>query len=64
MKTKMLKTGTTRSRRDGIHAFCITTDEEARDYLPHKHAAANDTVIENVASLPVKVSGIYRRLTS
>ena len=52
------------ARRDGIHAFCITIDEEARDYLPHMYGAANYTVIDNVASLPVKVSDIYRRLTT
>jgi nitric oxide reductase NorD protein len=52
------------ARRDGIHSFCITIDEEARDYLPHMYGAANYTVIDNVASLPVKVSEIYRRLTT
>jgi len=52
------------ARRDGIHSFCITIDEEARDYLPHMYGAANYTVIDNVASLPMKVSDIYRRLTT
>ena len=52
------------ARRDGIHSFCITIDEEARDYLPHMYGAANYTVIDDVASLPVKVSDIYRRLTT
>ncbi len=52
------------ARRDGIHSFCITIDEEARDYLPHMYGAANYTVIDNVAALPVKVSDIYRRLTT
>ncbi len=52
------------ARRDGIHSFCITIDEEARDYLPHMYGAANYTVIDNVAELPVKVSDIYRRLTT
>lgn len=52
------------ARRDGIHSFCITIDEEARDYLPHMYGAANYTVIDNVASLPIKVSEIYRRLTT
>ena len=52
------------ARRDGIHSFCITIDEQARDYLPHMYGAANYTVIDNVASLPVKISDIYRRLTT
>ncbi len=52
------------ARRDGIHSFCITIDEEARDYLPHMYGAANYTVIDDVASLPIKVSDIYRRLTT
>jgi nitric oxide reductase NorD protein len=52
------------ARRDGIHSFCITIDEEAREYLPHMYGAANYTVIDDVASLPVKISDIYRRLTS
>jgi nitric oxide reductase NorD protein len=52
------------ARRDGIHSFCITIDEEARDYLPHMYGAANYTVINNVASLPMKVSDIYRKLTT
>ena len=42
------------ARREGIHSFCITIDEEARDYLPHMYGAANYTVIDNVAALPMK----------
>jgi nitric oxide reductase NorD protein len=52
------------ARRDGIHAFCITIDEQARDYLPHMYGAANYTVIDDVAKLPLKVSDIYRRITT
>ena len=52
------------ARRDGIHSFCITIDEEARDYLPHMYGAANYTVINDVSSLPIKVSEIYRKLTT
>jgi nitric oxide reductase NorQ protein len=54
----------TEARREGIYSFCIAVDEEARDYLPHMYGAARHTVIDNVASLPIKVSDIYRRLTS
>jgi nitric oxide reductase NorD protein len=47
------------AKRDGIHSFCITIDKEANDYLPH-----NYTVIDEVRKLPLKVSDIYRRLTT
>ena len=39
-------------------------DTEARDYLPHMYGAVNYTVIDEVRKLPLKVSDIYRRLTS
>ena len=52
------------ARREGIHSFCITIDTEARDYLPHMYGAANYTVIDEVRKLPLKVSDIYRRLTT
>ncbi|MGB5716780.1 MAG: VWA domain-containing protein, partial [Gammaproteobacteria bacterium] len=52
------------ARRTGIHSFCITIDTEARDYLPHMYGAANYTVIDEVRKLPLKVSDIYRRLTT
>ncbi len=52
------------AHREGIHPFCITIDEKARDYLPHMYGAANYAVIDDVAKLPQKVSDIYRRITS
>ena len=52
------------AKRDGIHSFCITIDTEARDYLPHMYGAVNYTVIDEVRKLPLKVSDIYRRLTT
>ncbi|HFE48919.1 MAG TPA: nitric oxide reductase activation protein [Chromatiaceae bacterium] len=52
------------ARRDGIHPFCITIDEKAREYLPHLYGAANYVVIKDVDKLPLKVSDIYRKLTS
>ena len=54
----------TEARRAGIHPFCITIDREARDYLPHMYGAANYTVIDDIAQLPLRVAGIYRRLTT
>jgi nitric oxide reductase NorD protein len=52
------------AKRDGIHPFCITIDSEARDYLPHMYGAVNWTLVEEVKKLPLKVSDIYRRLTT
>ncbi len=52
------------ARQKGIHAFCITIDETAREYLPHMYGAANFVVIDDVARLPLKVSEIYRRITT
>ena len=51
-------------RADGIHPFCITIDNEAREYLPYMYGSANYTVIDDVRKLPYKVSDIYRRLTT
>ncbi|MDH5648527.1 MAG: VWA domain-containing protein [Gammaproteobacteria bacterium] len=52
------------ARRSGIHPYCITIDTEAKDYLPHMYGDAAFTVIDKVNQLPLKVSDIYRRLTS
>lgn len=52
------------ARRDGIHPYCITIDEQARDYLPHLYGPAAFTVVDQVRALPLKVSDIYRRLTT
>jgi nitric oxide reductase NorD protein len=52
------------ARRSGIHPFCITIDESGQEYLPHMYGAANYTVISEVAKLPLKVSDIYKKITS
>ena len=52
------------ARRDGIHAYCITIDREGQDDLPHRYGAANYTVVDDVAALPIKISEIYRKLTT
>jgi nitric oxide reductase NorD protein len=51
------------AKRQGIHSFCITIDDEARDYLPHMYGAVNYTIIDDVRKLPLRVADIYRRLT-
>lgn len=52
------------ARREGVHAYCITIDKEGQDYLPHMYGVANYTVLDDIARLPLKVSDIYRRITS
>jgi nitric oxide reductase NorD protein len=52
------------ARREGVHSYCITIDREGKDYLPHMYGAANYTVIDRVEKLPLKISDIYRKLTS
>ncbi len=52
------------ARVAGIHPFCITIDREGADYLPHMYGKANYTVLDDVAKLPLKVSDIYRKITT
>jgi nitric oxide reductase NorD protein len=52
------------ARREGVHPYCITIDTEGRQYLPHMYGAANYVVIDDVSRLPLKVSDIYRRITT
>ena len=52
------------AHRAGVKPFCITIDHEARDYLPHMYGAVNWTLVDDVSRLPLKVTDIYRRLTS
>jgi nitric oxide reductase NorD protein len=51
-------------KQGGIHAFCVTIDNEAQEYLPHMYGTANYAVIDEVQKLPYKVADIYRRLTT
>ncbi len=52
------------ARQKGIHPYCITIDKEAGSYLPHMYGAANYVLIEDINKLPLKVSDIYRKLTT
>ena len=52
------------AKREGVHVFCITIDAEARDYLPHMYGHANYALIDDVRKLPLRISDIYRHLTS
>lgn len=52
------------TRQEGIHPFCVTIDDRARDYLPHMYGTVNYALIDDVRKLPLKLSDIYRKLTS
>ena len=52
------------AKHAGIHPFCITIDSQAHDYLPHMYGHVNYTVVSDVRGLPLKVSDIYRKLTT
>ena len=52
------------ARQRGIHPFCITIDEQARDYLPHMYGESSYVLIDDAARLPYRLSEIYRSLTS
>jgi nitric oxide reductase NorD protein len=47
----------------GVHPYCITIDNRAREYLPHMYGPVNFTLVDRVEKLPFNVSDIYRRLT-
>ncbi len=47
-----------------IHPFCITIDHQAKDYMQHMYGPANYIFIDNVRKLPLRMSEIYRILTS
>ena len=52
------------ARQRGIHPFCITIDEQARDYLPHMFGNSSYVLIDDINKLPYRISEIYRGLTS
>jgi len=52
------------AKREGIHPFCITIDTQAKTYLPRMYGAVNYIVIEKVSQLPLKISDIYKKLTT
>jgi nitric oxide reductase NorD protein len=52
------------ARREKIHLFCVTVDQEGADYLPHMYSDANFVIIDDVRTLPQKLPQLYRRLTT
>lgn len=50
-------------RQKGVATFALTIDAEARDYMPYMFGRGHYVMIEDISTLAVKLSGIYRRLT-
>jgi hypothetical protein len=51
------------ARHLGIHPYCITIDDEALDYLPHRYGVVSFSVVDRINRLPFKLSEIYTRRT-
>ncbi len=52
------------ARQSGITPFCITIERDADHELKELYGDVGYTVIDDVLSLPEKLPGIYRRLTT
>ena len=52
------------ARGCGIYPFCITIDKSAHEYLTHMFGKGNYIFIDNILSLPAKITEMYRLLTS
>ena len=52
------------ARISGITPFCITIEREGEDQLKDMYGEVGYTIIDNVLSLPERLPGIYRRLTT
>ncbi len=51
-------------RGSGIHAFGVTIDRQARDYLPRIFGSEHFLLIDQVQQLPLRMVDLYRHLTS
>jgi nitric oxide reductase NorD protein len=51
------------AQRRGIIDFCLTIDPSGHDYLQRMCPASRYLVIDDVDTLPVQLSKLYRRLT-
>jgi nitric oxide reductase NorD protein len=52
------------TKMNGITPFCITIDREAEAELKDLYGEVGYTIIDDVMSLPERLPGIYRRLTT
>ncbi len=47
-----------------VRTFCLTIDSQARQYMPWMFGEGHYTVVDNVATLPLRLPNLYRALTS
>jgi nitric oxide reductase NorD protein len=52
------------AKQQGIHPFCVTIDTSAQAYLPHLYGHINYVVINKIEQLPLRLSEIYRKITT
>ena len=52
------------ARREKIHLFCVTIDDDGAEYLPSMYSDANFVVVDDVMTLPQRLPQLYRRLTT
>jgi len=52
------------AKREKIHLFCVTIDDEGAEYLPNMYSDANFVVVDDVMTLPQRLPQLYRRLTT
>lgn len=51
------------ARREGLHPFCVTIDQEADDYLPYLFGKDGFVLIRHPEDLPRQLLRLYSRLT-
>ena len=51
------------ARREGLHPFCVTIDQEADDYLPYLFGKDSFVLIRHPEQLPRQLLLLYTRLT-
>ena len=51
------------ARREGLHPFCVTIDQEADDYLPYLFGKDGFVLIRHPEDLPRQLLLLYSRLT-
>ncbi len=51
------------ARREGLHPFCVTIDQDAGDYLPYLFGKNGFVLIRNPEELPRQLLRLYTQLT-
>lgn len=51
------------ARKQGLHVFCVTIDQQAHEYMPHIFGKNNFIVIRNPVDLPARLTLLYRQIT-